>query len=360
MSTWRVEPIVVPASLEDDDAGPFRALWEFENLVARFDAGHDLFIRDPAEQLPWWRDQPDARELGFFAALADRVLGVARLTLPREDGAVAGEFAVFVDPVARGTGVDDALVCAVEDAGRDAGFAELHTFSMHRPRAADSRLTPGTGVGWIPADDPQAEFLVGRGYTLEMVERMSVLDLRAPATPTRDLLADSQRYAGPDYEIVCWTTPTPDEFAGDLAGVISRMSTDAPSGELNMTEEAWDAERIRTRERAFAEAGQLLSIACIRHIPSERLVAYNELCIGADRTATTQQWGTLVLGEHRGHRLGTIVKCANLLRWRDIVPESPRVATGNAADNVHMLAINDAIGFVPASWSGVWRKVLAR
>ncbi|MFT4136128.1 GNAT family N-acetyltransferase [Microbacterium sp.] len=334
MNAWQVEPITVPASLDDDDAGPFRALWELENRVGPHDAGHDLWDQDAAEHLPWWRDQPDARELGFTVSLADRVLGAARLTLPREDAAVTGDFAVFVHPVARGLGVEDALLDAVEDTARGAGFSELHTFSMHRPGSTGHRLVPQTG------------------------ERTSVLDLAAPATSLEELLGEAQRTAGSDYEVVCWTIPTPDELADDLAAVIARMSTDAPSGDLNVTAEIWDAERVRTRERAFAEADQLVSIAAARHVPSGRLVAYNELCVGADRTATTQQWGTLVLREHRGHRLGTIVKCANLLRWRELVPESPRVATGNAAENVHMLAINDAIGFEPASWSGVWQKVL--
>ena len=63
---------------------------------------------------------------------------------------------------------------------------------------------------------------------------------------------------------------------------------------------------------------------------------------------TVEAWGTLVLGEHRGHRLGLAMKARGLQELqRRIGPERTRVLTCNAEQNAHMVAINERLGFRP-------------
>ena len=44
------------------------------------------------------------------------------------------------------------------------------------------------------------------------------------------------------------------------------------------------------------------------------------------------------------------------MRLREELPEAERIWTWNAAENRHMLAINDQLGFQPAGYSGDWQK----
>ena len=54
-------------------------------------------------------------------------------------------------------------------------------------------------------------------------------------------------------------------------------------------------------------------------------------------------------GPHRGHRLGLLLKAAMLEWLAEAEPAVDRIETGNASANTHMIAVNDALGFVPLS-----------
>jgi GNAT superfamily N-acetyltransferase len=74
--------------------------------------------------------------------------------------------------------------------------------------------------------------------------------------------------------------------------------------------------------------------------------------------AFVDQFDTIVLPEHRGHRLGMLVKAANLLQVRRAAPTATSIVTWNAAENRHMLAVNEALGFYPILISGGFEAAL--
>jgi hypothetical protein len=57
--------------------------------------------------------------------------------------------------------------------------------------------------------------------------------------------------------------------------------------------------------------------------------------------------GPLVRRDHRGHRLGTAVKIANLRALQQACPEATEVKTQNAETNAWMVGINVRLGFRP-------------
>jgi hypothetical protein len=57
---------------------------------------------------------------------------------------------------------------------------------------------------------------------------------------------------------------------------------------------------------------------------------------------------TAVTREHRGHRLGLLLKLAMMELLATTEPQLERIETLNAASNEYMVAVNDALGYVPS------------
>jgi len=352
-----IDEMVVPAALDAPEAADFHASVALNNAVCLHDSGLTDLDSTAEELLPQWQDRTDYVNRTFLAREHGAIVGAVRLGYGVAEPTSA-EIDVMVLPENWGHGVEEALLDRVEDEVRALGRKVIQAWTLHRPHPGDAPLVPRTGWGRI-ATTPLAELLQSRGYSLEQVERNSAFDLQADAASVQRMLDDAVAAAGDDYRVVAWTLPTPPELRDGYAWALSRMSTDVPSGELEIDEESWDAERVARRDARLLDGGQTVSVAAVEHVPTGTLAAFNELVIGSDAAGVTHQYCTLVLKEHRGHRLGMVVKCANILRWREIAPLSPKISTFNAEENRPMLDINEAIGFVPASYAGAWQKHLA-
>ena len=350
-----ITPLTVPSALDDADGADFRAYGELNRLICDEMVGLPDIAPEAAQLLAGWQDATDTVHTGFVARLDDEIVGMITIDYAQEEEARAAEIDLMVPERHWGQGIEDSLLSLAETEARAHGRSLIQIWTLHRPIETARMIVPRTGWGRIPST-PLSETLEERGYDFEQVERNSAYDLHADPSPLRAALEAAESVAGSDYRVVQWLAPTPPEFRDGFAAILARLSTDAPSGDMEFVAEEWDADRVVRREARLTGAGQTLSVAAVQHVPSGDIVAYNELLIGSDRSGLTHQLGTLVSKEHRGHRLGMIVKCANLLRWRELVPDSAVVSTFNAEENRPMLRINEAIGFAPVSYAGAWQK----
>ncbi len=63
-----------------------------------------------------------------------------------------------------------------------------------------------------------------------------------------------------------------------------------------------------------------------------------------------------MLRDHRGHRLGMLVKIAAADLLLEHAPEREAIVTWNAEENRPMLDVNEAMGFRAIGYEGAWQK----
>ena len=358
--TFTIRALHVPESLDATDAREWFDYVALVNDMLRSDSGSDYFSGEAAAWFAGHQHQ-EYVAVTLLAAVNDGgdLVGIGNCSYERTSGASAS-VSVAVRPDDRGQGIEDALLEELERIAREAGKTVLDTYSFVSAASMTGDLLPApTGYGSVPADDDWTRFFLKHGYTLGQIERASAFDLQGDMDPVQRILDEALDIAGPEYEPLWWLAPTPSEYVDGYAAAVSRLSTDAPSGDLEVDEIAWDAERIRHRETMKLDAGIALAVTAVLHIPTGEIVAYNEIQVLADRTRPSENIGTLVVAGHRGKRLGTIVKAYGLLKWHEAFPDSPVVQTFNAEENRYMLDVNERVGFMPVCWTGEWQKKLS-
>jgi GNAT superfamily N-acetyltransferase len=251
--------------------------------------------------------------------------------------------------------VDNAVVnVATRPAYRRRGYGTaMLEYVITRARANDRTRLIGDVCEPMPISEPDespttppgvlfATRAGARPVTSEVRRLLRVSDID-DVQLTR--LNDDATAHSADYSLLQWEGPAPGEILDDLAVLHSRMTIDAPLEDLDWEPENWTPERYREREQRVVANGQVCLCTVARHDPSGQIVALTDIGLTNDLPEIAYQWATIVLPSHRGHRLGMLVKLANLAYLRSSRPQVRTLNTWNAAINDHMVSINEAIGF---------------
>ncbi|WP_413319409.1 hypothetical protein AA0Z99_03265 [Agrococcus sp. 1P02AA] len=365
MHAFTIDDLALPAAPDEQSAAGagFRAAHEHGERIGVERYGAGLASLTAEERLAAW--QPSAAERHVKRVVRDggRVIASSSLWLPMLESTEVGDHGVSVEaglPDGDRRALIDALV---DDAERIAAEHGRTTLMGGSPAGPTGAVSASTGFGGADPDEPEAAALLARGYRLEQVYRMSVADVRllerrdgSPDHPSLDerWAHASGRAAAAGYETIAWSGPAPAEHRPAMRALHEAMSVDAPVGGLALEAESWSDERLAEFERQKTAGGRTMRTVVARHRASGELAGFTTLFIGSGDVA--RQHDTIVTRAHRGNGLGMLLKIANLVQLREHHPTHPRVVTMNAEENRHMLAVNEATGFVPVAYEGVWQR----
>ena len=353
--TFEIDELAIPAAPQAPGWADFEAANGVRNTVEAEAYGTTDLELTAEELLPGWLKQAWEPKRLFVARSKGRLVGRGHYETLPEGSAEHAWLAVEVLPEYRRRGIGSALTARLEAIAQSEDRSVQIVYAPS-PTAPGERIHSPTGFGSVPLGNPEVRFLQGRGYLLEQVVRASRLTLPVDPTQLRRLRDAAAAHAGPDYAVLQWVDRTPPEWLPDLAVLYTRMSTDAPSAGLAEPEQLWTPERVMQEEQKAAAGRRTALTSAVLHGPSGHLVGFTELEVPAESRRAVSQEDTLVLREHRGRRLGMLLKVANLELLAAERPGHPSVLTYNAEENRHMLTVNEAIGFVPLGYEGAWRR----
>lgn len=287
--------------------------------------------------------QPGVRSyvLGL-ARLGGAVAGCFQVRMSLRENLETADLEVYVDPAWRGRGVGRTLLGAAERIAGEHG----------RPIVAGTAEAP---LG-SPELERQARFARAAGYVAALEEARRELAL--PVDPSLlDALEGEARTRAAGYRLVSWTGPCPEEWVTGRVQVERSMS-DAPRGDLDTEPEDLDVARLRQFEEVVA-AMDRAAIATGAIAPQDAFVGFTEILVPNATPLVAYQFDTAVVSAHRGHRLGLLLKVANVRALQEHFPSTRRIITDNAVPNIPMIRVNEQLGFRQTGEGIVWQKRLA-
>lgn len=338
IATWYDRGVSVPVLVRVHDEDQ---LQRWQSVTAASQASDFVGLpADPVEDSrPLVAGRCGDEDFALYVGGVDGVPVVSVLTrLPVHDNLTLANVALRVHPDHRRRGYGRSVAAAVGELLRADGRRKV----LFEVPAATRTSVPSEGEFF-------AASLGARRMTLEkrrMLDVTSVSDARIGA------LLDDARAAAAGYSVIAWRGRSPERFVAGMAALRALMSTDPPQGELELEPEPWDAARLVEVERSVLARGRQVLVVAARHDRTGELVGYTNIGVPAGGGPVGYQWDTIVRGDHRGHRLGLLVKLENLRELRAQLPEVRYLNTWNDDENSYMLAVNERLGYrIMEGWS---------
>jgi GNAT superfamily N-acetyltransferase len=261
----------------------------------------------------------------FGAFLDDRMVAESILIGSHRDNLHMARMLLWVDPRHQHQGHGTRLLASMEDHARSIGRTLLRV---------QARIGEGLSRN--------RTFAEHHGYALSMTEIERRLTLPPDLALVDRLAAEAAPYHQ-DYEIRAFVGRVPDELRASYVDVRNLLLVEMPQGEIEMEAGGDTVEDLGAMERELEQAGRTAVAAFA--LRDGVVVAYADASVPSSEFPHVNQFGTLVHPDHRGHRLGMAVKCAQLRLLAETFPDKKYVETTNAETNAHMVAINVALGF---------------
>ena len=288
-------------------------------------------------------DDGAERSEPFAAFDGGQLVGAGAVWFPLLDNTWMVWGGVFVPPERRRRGIGTALAGWMANRAEQEGRTHLVT-TVDLP--IDQRDT-----------HPYRRFAEHVGYAVASVEIRRRLALPVDPAMLDELAVEAAQHHSA-YRIEAHTGLLPDHLLPSYCAAAGRLAIDAPTGDLAFEQEALTPEVLRQRDVMHRAAGRE-RLATVALDAAGQVVAYNDLIVPEGDYQHVDQWGTLVVPEHRGHRLGLAVKVAGLRELARRHPERTGVYTTNSEVNGPMIAINERLGFRPIELAADCQRILA-
>jgi GNAT superfamily N-acetyltransferase len=307
-----------------DDLDDVRTSVEVQNAVRAADSPWETPLTEHeavGALTHGWDGEP---ELPFLATVDGKAVGYAEYGTSQWDNEHVAFLELLVHPAHRRQGHGTAMLAAMIDRARAEGRTTVlvSSWDLAESHAFAARHGFEHGI-----------FALNRRQFPAELDREAAARLYDEALPFASA-----------YELVRLLGEADERDLPGLA-VMAAAINDAPIDDLDVEDEVYTPERIRSYENAQLGRGHRLYRVFARHRESGEWAGQTVVAVDGERPNLAEQHDTSVVRAHRGHRLGLLLKL-DMLRWlAETEPQIEQIDTWNAQSNDHMIDVNETLGY---------------